>query len=181
MGKRSHAHPHSLRVPSVRSAARQIFISSRFEIRKTIMYQHRPTHIRHRILVVLPRGDFVRVLVGNQQSAAVEGSRQARDHSVHLGVGARGEGARRAAEDVARGGFGEGDDAGAGAVVVGEKAVLDAAGDVAEGGLRVDYEIFVGVASPDFEGRGRGVSWFFWSGLHSLHGRVTADYLPWLM
>ena len=175
MGKRSHAHPRSLRVPSVRSAARQIFISFRFKGRKNKhVFKHRPTYIRHRILVVPPRGDFVRVLVGDQQSAAVEGSRQARDHSIHLGVGARGEGARRAAEDVARGGFGEGDDAGAGAVVVGEKPVLDAAGNVAEGGLRVDYEVFVGVAGPDFEGRGRGVSWVFWSGFHSLHGRVGA-------
>ena len=108
------------------------------------------THIRRRILVVLPRGDFVRVVVSNQQSAAVESSGQARDHSIDLGVGARGEGTRRAAEDVARGGLGEGDSS----VVVGEEAVLDAAGDVAEGRLRVDYEVFVGVARPDLrEGR----------------------------
>jgi hypothetical protein len=105
----------------------------------TNQHQRHPTHIRHRILVILPRRNPIRILISNQQRAAVECRRQARDHSIHLGVGARGKGARRAAENVARGGFGEGDDAGAGAVGVGEEAVFDAAGDVAEGGLRVDY------------------------------------------
>ena len=118
--------------------------------------KHHPTHIRRRILVILPQRNSVRVLSSNQQRAAVESSRQARDHSIHLGVGARGKGAGRAAENVARGGFGEGDDAGAGAgeVGVGEEAVFDAAGDVAEGGLGVDYEVFGCVAGPDFGGGG---------------------------
>jgi hypothetical protein len=112
------------------------------------------THIRHRILIILPRVDPIRILITNQQRAAVESSRQARDHSIHLGVGARGKGAGRAAENVARGGLGEGDDAGAGAgeVGVGEEAVFDAAGDVAEGGLGVDYEVFGCVAGPDLRG-----------------------------
>ena len=129
------------------------------------------THIRRRILVVPPRGDFVRVLVSNQQSAAVESSGQARDHSIHLGVGARGEGTRRAAEDVARGGLGEGDSS----VVVGEEAVLDAAGDVAERRLRVDYEVFVGVARPDL--RKGSVSEM----RTDCRGLVILKYLPWLM
>lgn len=130
------------------------------------------THVRHRILVVIARRDFVRILTSNQESTAVESSRQARDHSIHLSVGACGEWTRRAAEDVTRSGLGEGD----GAVIVGEQVVLDAAGDIAEGCLRVDYEVFVGVACPDLQVG--GVSESFRRGLEFA---PILDRLPWLM
>lgn len=103
------------------------------------------THIRHRILIILPRRNLIRLFASNQQSAPVERCCQARDDSVRLGVRACGERTRRAAEDVAGGRFLESD-----AVVgVGEGVVLYLAGDVAEGGLRVDCEGLGGVAGPD--------------------------------
>jgi hypothetical protein len=105
----------------------------------------RSTYIRHSILVVLSRSDFVRVLASHQQSAAVESSSQARDNRVLLRVTASGERPGRAAEDVTCCGFWEGD----GAVCVGEDIVANLADYVTVRGLRVDCERLGGVAGPD--------------------------------
>lgn len=105
-----------------------------------------PTHICHSILIILSRCDFVRVLASHQQSATVESSGQARDDSVRLAIGARGERAGRAAEDVTGCGLLEGN----GIACVRQDIVANLAGDVAVGGLRVDCEGLGGVAGPDW-------------------------------
>ena len=61
----------------------------------------RSTYICHRILVVLPRRNFVRLLTSHQQCATVESSGETRDDSIRLAVGACRERSGRAAEDVA--------------------------------------------------------------------------------
>ena len=105
------------------------------------------THIRNRILIILSRRHFVRLFASNQQSTPVECSRQTRDDSIRLRVGARGERTRRAPEDVTSGWLGEGDSI----IGVGEVVVLHLPSDVAEGGLCVDCERLGGVAGPDWK------------------------------
>lgn len=102
------------------------------------------TYIRHIILIILIRSDLVGMLTSQQQGAAVERGGQTGDDSVSLVVGARGERACRAAEDISGCWPGE-----ARILVVGEDVVSHFAGDVAEGGLRVDRERLGCVAGPD--------------------------------
>jgi hypothetical protein len=106
----------------------------------------RSTHIRHWILIILLRRNSIRVLTSHQQSATVESSGESWDDSVRFAVGAGGEWACRAAEDVAGCGLLESD------CVIGvrEGVVGHLAGDVAVGGLRVDREGLGGVARPDW-------------------------------
>lgn len=103
------------------------------------------TYIRHIVFIVLLRPDLVGMLTSQQQGAAVKRGGQTWDDSVSLVVGACGERACRAAEDVSGCWPGEG-----GAFVVGEDVVVHFAGDVAEGGLRVDRQRLGCVAGPDW-------------------------------
>jgi hypothetical protein len=104
------------------------------------------THVRHRILIILPWSNSIWVLTSHQQSTTVESCGETWDDSVRLAVGSCGERSGRAAEDVAGRGFLERD----GVVGVREGVVGYLAGDVAVGGLRVDCEGLGGVAGPDW-------------------------------
>ena len=101
--------------------------------------------IRGRVLIVLARRGIGQDGV-DEQGGAVERSGEAGDEGAGFDVGADGEGARGAAEDVGGGGSGEGE---AGAEVEQIGGGVDAPGDSAPGCLGIDGQGLGGVEGPD--------------------------------
>ena len=94
------------------------------------------THIRDGILVVLCRLNRIRLIVAQQQSAAIEGCRKTWDDDIGLTIATGREWSGRASKDVLRAGLREG------TAIIGkdDSIVANLAIDVSEGGLRVDGE-----------------------------------------
>ena len=101
--------------------------------------------VRSRIPVVLIRGASRHDGV-DQQSGAVEGGAEASDEGALFDIGAEGERAGGAAEDVGGGGLGEGQTVAE--IEEGGRSV-DSAGYSAPGCLGVDGELLGGVAGPN--------------------------------